>query len=92
MKKEYQKPMLLIENFSLSENIASECTIHNYNHYKMSCEYEDGATGGIYFWVSTCKDDEDPDDEVDYFPVPDGANLTLSCTNGPISAGFVFNS
>ena len=58
MKKEYTKPIALIENFEMNEFIAGACTDAGKNIYKKpsgmnmnidSCLYEDPENGETYF-------------------------------------------
>lgn len=67
MRKVYSKPKVIIEDFSLIENISVGvgCGLEIHNHYKNSCSYN--ASGDI-----------DPDEAEIVFPGVDFSNIFYS--------------
>lgn len=67
MKKTYSKPKIIIEDFSLFENISIGvgCGLEIHNHYKNSCSYN--ASGDI-----------DPEEAEIVFPGVDFSNVFYS--------------
>lgn len=82
MKKEYSKPSILIENFSLIENIAEAghtCTIQTHTYYYSSCYYEHPTMGNIFI-SDKCELE---------LEIPEDGGLVIDCLNG---AGNAFSS
>lgn len=81
MKKEYSKPMLYIEDFTLTQHIAACDAPDGALHYKGTCAYNDGdpdfgdTVGFFYKGIAGC--DLDASDE----------NNAINCYYGPIGAG-----
>lgn len=76
MKKKYEKPMIIIENFSLSTTIAGDCAIKTTTPTEGECGYP--TRGGVVFMetVTGCKYHEpDTNDTLCYHVPTEYANL-----------------
>ena len=84
MKKQYTKPEIMFEDFSLTENIASGCEIIVPTPNSGKCGYAyEGGNGATMFTttVTGCEDIQVDDDEANGF-----------CYHDPISSNNLFNS
>ena len=70
MKKMYEKPIVIIEDFTLCENVAAGCELKS-NHAKDSCAYEDYGWMTFTSSISACEDVQiDQEDEKLCYHVP----------------------
>ena len=81
MKKNYTKPYIVFESFSLSQNIAAGCEVKTSTPSQMQCAYEDDFGTPIFLEsVSACVS-----------KVQESDNDTL-CYHVPIESNNLFNS
>lgn len=83
MKKQYVKPQIIIETFSLCTNIAGDCNVIIGNQSEYSCPYVDRSGNAIFTAAlsSVCKDIQQAD----------GANNGI-CYHVPYDDTDLFNS
>ncbi|MBE5957110.1 MAG: hypothetical protein E7253_11765 [Lachnospiraceae bacterium] len=89
MKKEYTKPVIILENFSMTQSIAHNCgdnLIFDYAtlKYKGSCGWDDGSGVVLFTSANTACTFAD-DDESDNLP-------GTACYNNPEGGFNIFNS
>lgn len=82
MKKKYEKPMILIENFSLSETIAAGCDVKVETQNSGQCGLEFGAQTIFLVDVQGC---------TKKYTVDDGSFNGL-CYHNPTDSTNLFNS
>ena len=81
MRKEYLKPEITFEDFSLNTDIAAGCEAIIDNQSYMTCPYIDGRNGGVFVdTVTGC----------DY--KPQGGEHNGLCYHNPNESKNVFNS
>ncbi|MCQ2354927.1 MAG: hypothetical protein MJ102_07535 [Clostridia bacterium] len=78
MKKSYQKPEIVFNNFELSESIAAGCEFIS-NHEYMKCALDDPAFFSIFADVGVCR-----------YYVADGTDGI--CYHAPSDSSNVFTS
>lgn len=80
-KKKYEKPMIIIDNFSLADSIAAGCEITDVTHSKneQGCGLNFDRQGAVFTAEMGCKYKE-PDgfDGICYHVPTDSNNLFLS--------------
>lgn len=82
MKKEYEKPVVVFESFSMSTNIAAGCDSIVNTLNRGTCTVN--GTGGINIFVDGVTDCN--------VPVPDGSTNDGLCYHVPTGAYNLFNS
>lgn len=82
MKKKYTKPQIIIENFTMSTNIAGDCTFIIDNQSYQTCAYIDRS--GNFIFTSDL-------DGVCTRVESDGCNDTV-CYHVPLETNDLFNS
>lgn len=80
MKKTYEKPEIMFENFLLSTNIAGDCEKKTDTQSNNSCGMEFTGIGMVFLTdMSGCKDEKIEGDDGEYngicYHVPYGENL-----------------
>lgn len=85
MKREYRKPEIMFEDFTLSTNIASGCELKINNQVSGTCGYPYEGGGGTTLFTAAAGSD------VCNIPIEDSASNGF-CYHVPIDTYNVFNS
>lgn len=85
MKKEYSKPEITFEDFSLSTNIAGDCENPTNLQSNGDCGIKFGNQVVFMDWMGACTGD-------DGFPVEEGGSFNGICYHTPVDTNNVFNS
>lgn len=56
MKREYRKPEIMFEDFTLSTNIAGDCEVKTNTASKGDCAYGEDTDFGVAIFLSTISD------------------------------------
>lgn len=83
MKKPYNKPEILFDDFSLTTSITAGCEFKNGLHTEGSCGYDFGRSVGVVFSdsIEQCKYKANPD-----------AEFNSLCYHNPGEYNDIFNS